>query len=136
MKIRKLVIASSIIGLGVASAPSASALGAGAAGGGGAISPTSGLGACATLSFSGGGTFVGQFVGVGELQGPGTQVGTVRGAIPIVVTSGSSWSGCIPGSYAGATAGEAKFTLSGNSKNGDYLAVVQCAVTNGHQTCV
>ena len=135
MKIRPIIVAG-VLCLGGAAVPNAHALGLGAAGGGGAIAVNSALGACATLTFAGSGTFVGQFTAVGEMQGPGTKVGSIRGAMPILVTSGSTWHGCIPGAYSGATAGEAKFTLSGDGSVGDYVEVRQCAIRAGALTCV
>lgn len=103
----------------------------------GDITPDDSLGACATVTFPSSTTAVGQFTGVGEVQGPGTKVGTIRGAIPIIINRGTSWSGCIPGAYAGATAGEAKFTLTASGANGgEIVYVVQCTVTNGTVTCV
>lgn len=103
----------------------------------GSITVDSSLGACATVTFPVATTAVGEFSGVGEVQGPGTKVGTVRGVIPFVINRGTSWSGCISGAYAGATAGEAKFTLTASGANGgEIVYVVQCTVTNGTVSCI
>jgi hypothetical protein len=119
-------------------APAASAAGA-ALLAGGDIAVGDDLGGCATVSFPTNTTFAGQFTAVGEVQGPGTRVGTIRGAIPFanVKATGNSWSGCISGAYAGATAGEVKYTLTASGANGgEIVYVVQCAVTNGTVSCV
>lgn len=92
------------------------------------------LSACATLSWPGG-PVVGQFVAVGEVQGPGTKVGTVRSAVPVASSSGW-WSSCVSGAYFGATAGEGKYTLSASGVGGDHVTVKQCTVTFGTLTCV
>lgn len=103
----------------------------------GTITPDSALGACASVTFPVSTTAVGEFSAVGEVQGPGTKVGTIRGAIPIVINRGSSWNGCIPGAYSGATTGEAKYTLTASGANGgEIVYVVQCTVTNGHVSCI
>lgn len=103
----------------------------------GSITPDSALGACASVTFPVNTTAVGEFSAVGEVQGPGTKVGTIRGAIPIVINRGTSWSGCIAGAYSGATAGEAKYTLTASGANGgEIIYVVQCTVTNGTVSCI
>ncbi|MDQ1712386.1 MAG: hypothetical protein QOE45_1836 [Frankiaceae bacterium] len=100
----------------------------------GGITVSADFTACATVTFSGGGTIVGEFSAVGELQGPGTKVGTVRGSLPILATG--SWSGCIPGAYTGATVGDGKFALDVHSTTDDYFEVQQCVVNRGALTCV
>src|SRR5688572_25253886 len=95
------------------------------------------LTACATVSFNSGTAFAGSFEGVGEVQGDGTKVGTIRGARAISDLNGGTWSGCIAGAYAGATAGEAKFVLHASGVNGgDVVYVVQCTVMFGNVSCV
>lgn len=92
------------------------------------------LGACATVTGPAGSTIVGSFTAVGQVQGPGTRFGTIRYTTPFVATS--SWSGCAPGAYPGATAGEAKYVLHAHSTAGDYVEVKQCVVNRGVVTCV
>lgn len=100
----------------------------------GSLEISTSFGACGTLTFPPGETFVGQLVAFGHLEGPGTQVGTVRAAIPIVAIG--SWQGCIPGSYPNATVGDGKFALTGQSSQNDYTNVKQCVVDHGTLTCV
>lgn len=100
----------------------------------GSLQVSPGLGACGTLVFPPGETFVGQLTAVAYLEGPGTKVGTVRRSIPIVASG--SWYGCIPGSYSGAAVGDGKFALTGQSATNDYTNVKQCVVSNGTLTCV
>jgi hypothetical protein len=90
--------------------------------------------ACATVTFASGGLMVGEFAAVGEMQGPGTKVGTVRGAVPIVAAG--TWSGCIPGAYSGATVGDGKFTLNVHGATEDFAEVQQCVINLGALTCV
>jgi hypothetical protein len=106
-------------------------IGSGVSGG---ISVGADFTACASLTFPAGHLFVGSFSAVGELQGPNTKVGTVRGALPILANG--SWSGCINGSYFGATVGDGKFVLHAHSTTEDFAEVQQCVVNNGAITCV
>jgi hypothetical protein len=90
--------------------------------------------ACGTLVFPPGATFAGELSATAYVNGPGTQAGTVRGAIPIVATG--TWQGCIPGTYSNATVGDGKFSLTAHSTQGDYTNVQQCVVNHGALTCV
>jgi hypothetical protein len=129
---RKALLVGAALTAALANTPAhALSFGAGVTGG---ISVGSDFTACASLTFPGGRLFVGEFAAVGELQGPSTKVGTVRGAIPIV--GNGFWSGCIAGSYAGATVGDGKFTLNAHSTTEDYVEVKQCVVNHGAITCV
>lgn len=137
---KRIAIVAAALALGVLALPSgpASAVGVGVLANGN-ISVGGDLGACASVTFPVNTTFVGEFSAVGEVQGPGTKVGTVRGVIPFASPKPitNSWSGCIPGAYSGATAGEAKYTLTASGANGgEVVYVVQCAVSNGNVTCV
>lgn len=89
---------------------------------------------CGSLRFPGSTAFAGELAAVGHLQGPGTKAGTVRGATPFVAVG--SWSGCIDGSYEGATVGDGKFTLTAHSSEGDFVKALQCVVANGAIRCV
>lgn len=89
---------------------------------------------CASLTFASG-TFTGVFAAVGQMQGPGTKVGTVRAAVPVLGTWGT-WYDCIPGAYHGATAGEAKFVLIAAGSAGEYIEVQECVINGGAITCV
>lgn len=91
------------------------------------------LESCPHVSGPPGATIVGTYTAVGTMQGPGTRAGTVRWWEPFVATG--SWGTCVPGAYAGATAGEAKFVLHAHSSFGDFVAVVQCVVNRGAVTC-
>lgn len=131
-----IIAASSLFVLG--SALPASAIGTSILASGG-INVAADLQGCATVTFPTNTTFVGQFSAVGEVQGPDTRVGTVRGVLPFasVKPIENSWSGCISGAYAGATAGEVKYTLTASGANGGEIAyVVQCTVTNGSVSCL
>lgn len=102
---------------------------------GGTLNVAPNLGVCGTLSFPPGERFVGELTAIGYLEGPGTQVATIRAVIPITDDDGA-WSACISGGYPGATVGEGKFTLTGQSGTNDYTNVQQCVVRNGSLTCV
>lgn len=88
---------------------------------------------CATVAVEDATAFVGELSAVGQLQGPGTRVGTVRGATP--VAGSGTWSDCISGSYEGATVGDGKFSLAVHSDHGDFAIVKQCVVNRGALTC-
>jgi hypothetical protein len=137
MRVRSLfvTIAMAVAALGLWGAP-AGAVGVGVFAGGD-IQVANDLSACASVTFAASTTFVGAFTATGQVSGPGTKVATIRGVQPFVVTRGTSWSGCIPGAYEGATAGWAKYTLTASGVSGGEVAyVVQCAVTNGVVRCV
>jgi hypothetical protein len=128
----KLLVTAAAIALGAATAAPASAFEV-EVGINGTVTVNGDLSACASLSWSGG-LLVGQFTAVGEAQGPGTKLGTLRAAEPIVASSGH-WSRCIPGAYYGATAGEAKYVLTATTAGGDHVTVKQCTVAFGSVTC-
>lgn len=138
MRVRSLVVTlvMTAAALGLWGSP-AGAVGAGVFAGGD-IDVAADLGACATITFPVSTTFVGEFSATGQVSGPGTRYATIRGALPFVNTrGGTSWTGCIPGAYEGATAGWAKYTLTASGLNGgEVVYVVQCAVTNGVVSCV
>ncbi|HVF03588.1 MAG TPA: hypothetical protein VNA20_01990 [Frankiaceae bacterium] len=101
----------------------------------GSISVGPDFGACATVTApSPWDTIVGSFTAAGEMQGPGTRVGTVRYAEPFVAQG--YWSGCIDGAYLGATAGEAKYVLHAHRIGGEFAEVQHCVVNRGVVTCV
>lgn len=77
--------------------------------------------------------FTAVVAGGGELQGPGTQLGTVRYAQPF--TGNADVHFCIPGSYANAAVGEAKFVLEIYTDTATYHEVQQCTVANGVVSC-
>lgn len=93
------------------------------------------MGACGGVVVSRGTTMVGELSSAGAVTGPGTATAPVRGAAPFVVPGGTSWYGCLPDAYAGATAGHATYTLSATTGGGDFVAVVNCVVTGGEVTC-
>jgi len=132
MRSRKILLSLLVTGLAAVSAPSASAVEA-EFGGSGDIAVSSDLSACASVSFPGQ-FFVGQFSGAAVVQGPGTRYGTTRDARVIAATG--SWYGCISGTYSGATAGEAKYTLTVSSGTGEVVVAKQCVVNRGAVTCV
>jgi hypothetical protein len=129
---RALLLAPALLAGLIGTTP-AHALSVGTAGVTGGITVYPDFTACVNLTFPTGHVFVGQFTAVGELQGPSTKAGTVRGALPIVAVG--SWSGCIQGSYAGATVGEGKFVLDAHSTTEDHVEVQQCVVNNGVLAC-
>lgn len=92
------------------------------------------LGACAELTFRRPGLAVGSFTAAGAVTGPGTATAPVRGATPVVAT-GTSWFGCLPDAYAGATAGVATYQLAVSSADGDFVAALSCVVRAGVVTC-
>lgn len=101
----------------------------------GSISVGPDFGACANVTApSPYDVIVGSFTAVGEMQGPGTRVGTVRYSVPFVAYG--SWSTCIGGAYLGATAGEAKYALHAVRIGGEYAEVQQCFVNRGVVNCV
>lgn len=135
--LRVALVTASVAATLTAATPPAGAVGA-AVGLNGGITVSDDFTTCATLSFPTRTTIVGQLTAVGEVQGPGTRVGTVRGAIPIVVTNDDEWYGCIPGAYTNATVGELKATLTATAAaGGELVDVKQCAiVASGPATCV
>lgn len=105
------------------------------AGASGTIDVYPDLGACATLAFPRPVTAVGAFTSAGAVTGPGTAVAPVRGATAIAVTGATSWFGCLPDAYAGATAGAAIYTLSVTTLGNEYVQVLTCDVRRGVVTC-
>jgi hypothetical protein len=101
----------------------------------GDIAVYSNLGACGTLTFTRPVTAVGQFTSVGALTGPSTAVGAVRGALPVTVVNGTSWYGCLPDTYAGATLGYATYNLTASTSQGDFAETLHCTVTSGTVAC-
>ncbi|MDQ1712388.1 MAG: hypothetical protein QOE45_1838 [Frankiaceae bacterium] len=93
------------------------------------------MGACGTLTFARPVTAVGVFSSAGALSGPGTAVGVVRGAVPVTVVNATSWYGCLPDTYAGATIGYATYTLTASTADSDYVESRHCVVTSGRVTC-
>ena len=137
MRIRRALLAGALaLSAAVLPMSSASAVGVGVFATG-SITVDAALNGCATVTFPVETTFTGSFSAVGQVQGPGTRLGTVRGSIPFVVQGAKDWTGCIAGAYAGATSGGATYALHASGLNGgDVIYVVQCAVTNGQVACV
>jgi hypothetical protein len=106
------------------------------------VGPTGGitvypnLAACATLDTTHPITAVGTFTSAGAVNGPGTAVGVVRGALPVTFVNSTHWYGCLPDAYAGATIGYAKYTLTLSGATDDYVEILQCTVTSGAVSCV
>lgn len=95
------------------------------------------LSSCVTLVFGGPTTFVGSFTAAGAVFGPGTLTAPVAGATPIAGVNQTSYTHCLPGAYAGATAGGAVYTVHVSAASGaDYVAELTCTVRNGARTCV
>lgn len=101
----------------------------------GSITVYADLGACGSLTFPRPTTAAGSFTAAGAVTGPGTATAPVRGATAIVVTQATSWYGCLPDAYAGATVGHAVYQLSVSGADGDYVAVLSCDVRWGWVTC-
>lgn len=93
------------------------------------------LGACATVTLSRPVTATGELSAVGAVAGPGSAVAPVRGATPFVISGTTSWYGCLPDAYAGASAGSATYTLAVSSVDNDFAAVLACDVRNGAVSC-
>lgn len=93
------------------------------------------LSACVTLSFARPTTGAGTLSAVGVASGPGTIVGVVRGATPIVLTGTRSWYGCVAGAYAGATVAEAVYAFSLTTTEYDVVDVTRCSVRTGVTSC-
>jgi hypothetical protein len=94
------------------------------------------MSACASVTFSHPVTGAGSFTSAGVLQGPGTIVGVVRGALPVVLVDQTSWYGCLPDTYTGATTGYAAYTFHVSTQDGDYVDSTHCTVSFGVLTCV
>jgi hypothetical protein len=131
---RKALAGLAILGATIPATQPAFAIAVGTTGVSGGITVSSDFTVCAELTFASGGLVVGEFSAVGEMQGPGTKVGTVRSAEPILSTNGH-WSSCISGAYLGATVGDAKITLVASSATSDYVEVKQCVINFGALTC-
>lgn len=101
----------------------------------GSLAVASDLSACATVVLPHRATAVGTFSAVGAVAGPGTFVGAVRGATPIVLVDQSYWHGCVAGAYPGAVVGEAVYVLALASATGDYVSTTTCSVRSGAVTC-
>jgi hypothetical protein len=125
----------SLAGLAVATMLSSSAHGVVAYGRSIGITVTPDLGACARLELDQPVTGVGQFSAAGATFGPGTITGVVRGAVPILLTGQSRWDGCVLGGHAGATIGQAVYTLELHTAVDDRVDVVVCGVRSGAVTC-
>lgn len=131
-----IFVAVALLGLVSAVRP-ATAVGIGVGGISGGVTVYPDLASCATVTFSSPTTFAGEFTASGVLYGPGTIVMPVAGAKPIIGVNTTTWSGCIPGGYSGATSGYVVFTLTVTSPaRGEYVEVKQCAVTFGSVFCV
>lgn len=130
---KALLAGAAMVALAVGAVPaSATGFDAGISG---TVTVAGDLSACATVTAPRGVAVAGEFSAAGEMQGPGTQVGTIHNAKPVVTTSGT-WTGCIDGGYFGATAGEAKYTLVVGSAGGSHVTVTQCTIALGRLTCV
>lgn len=101
----------------------------------GAITVYPDLGACGSLTFGSAVTAVGQLSSAGAVNGPGAAAAAVRGATPVVVAGASSWYGCLPDAYAGATVGWATYQLTASTAGGDFAETLQCVVRSGVVTC-
>jgi hypothetical protein len=94
------------------------------------------MSACVDVSFGQPVTAAGVFTSSGALQGPGTVVGVVRGALPVTLVNQTSWYGCLPDAYAGATTGYATYTFSVSTSDSDYLVSEHCTISGAVMTCV
>ncbi|HVF03590.1 MAG TPA: hypothetical protein VNA20_02000 [Frankiaceae bacterium] len=101
----------------------------------GTISVYADLGACGTLTFPRPTIAAGSFTAAGAVAGPGTATAPVRGVTAVVVTQATSWYGCLPDAYAGASVGHAVYQLSVSGADGDYASVLSCDVWSGWVTC-
>jgi hypothetical protein len=133
MRARLLLLGCALVATPAVTTPaSAVRIGAGVSGG---IAVDSTLGACASLTFSRPTTGAGLLSSSGVLSGPGTIVGVVRGAVPVVLVGATSWSACLPNAYAGATIGYATYQLVVTTVDGEFAETQHCVVSSGHLTC-
>lgn len=107
----------------------------------GTITVSNDLSSCARITFNDPqATVIGEFSAVGAATNPqeasSSDVnGVVLDAVPVVVTNGTSWSGCLSGAGAAVTTGSATYTLEATGATGDILIVKTCTVSSGHMTC-
>jgi hypothetical protein len=52
-----------------------------------------------------------------------------------VLTNATSWYGCLPDTYAGATVGYATYQLAVTTTDGDFAETLHCTVTSGVVSC-
>jgi hypothetical protein len=133
MRARLILLGCALAAVPVGIQPaSAVRLGVGVSGGI-TVDPT--FGACASLTFSRPTTGAGLLSSSGLLNGPGTVVGVVRGAEPVLLVGSTHWSACLPNAYAGATTGYATYQLVVTTVDGEFAETQHCVVTSGHVSC-
>src|SRR5688500_4306915 len=93
------------------------------------------LGACLTITSPVPMTGTGTFTATGAASGPGTLAAPVAGVRPVVLADQTTWYGCVPGAYVGATAGGAVYTLVFNTADTTFADLTRCDVRRGVVTC-